>query len=128
MQFPNLFRRYVASMIDVIVIVVLVGLIGNLPITETQNIPPVVIILIVLVAYEPTLSAFACTIGQLAMRIRVRRSHDRLQIGLGRAIARTFAKYMLGAASFLTMPKQREKRAMHDLLAGTLMLDVRDVK
>ncbi len=128
MQFPNLFRRYVASLIDVVVVIALVGIIGNLPITETQNIPPIVIILVVLVAYEPILSAFSCTIGQFVMRIRVRRSQDRLRIGLGRAVTRTFAKYMLGAASFLTMPKQREKRAMHDLLAGTLMLDARDTK
>lgn len=126
MQFPNLLRRYLASLIDVIAVLALVGLIGQLPAAGSENISGIVIFLLVIVLYEPLLTAFACTIGQLAMRIRVRSCKDQARIGFPRAVVRTLVKYCLGALSFLSMPAQKQKRAMHDLAAGTLVLNVSD--
>jgi uncharacterized RDD family membrane protein YckC len=126
MEFPNLFRRYVASLIDVIVVIALVGFIGSSSLTESGNISGVVIFIVVIVAYEPILTVFACTLGQLVMRIRVRHSQAHVRIGFFSALFRTLVKYSLGIISFLTMPMQRERRAMHDLAAGTLVLDAKD--
>lgn len=81
----------------------------------------------VIAAYEPLLTAFACTLGQFAMRIRVRRVEGHSNIGIGRAFLRTLVKYLLGAISFLTMPAQKEKRAMHDIAAGTLVLNSKGI-
>lgn len=128
MQFPSLFRRYVASLIDIIVIIALVGLIGALPIVEPKSISGLTIFIIVIALYEPLLTVFACTIGQLVMRIRVRSSEDQVRIGFVRALSRTFLKYCLGIISVLSMPVQRERRAMHDLVAGTLVLDAKYAK
>jgi uncharacterized RDD family membrane protein YckC len=74
------------------------------------------------------MTVFACTIGQLAMRIRVRKCEGHERIGFFRAVFRTLVKYCLGLLSFLSMPAQRERRAMHDLAAGTLVLDVSQTK
>lgn len=124
MQFPNLFRRYLASLIDVIAVIVIVGFIGQLPAASSENISGIVVFFLVIVLYEPLLTAFACTIGQLTMRIRVRNCKDQKRIGFPRAVLRTLVKYCLGAISFLSMPAQKQKRAMHDLAAGTLVLNV----
>ncbi|MET3135586.1 putative RDD family membrane protein YckC [Oxalobacteraceae bacterium GrIS 1.11] len=128
MQFPNLFRRYVASLIDVIVVIALVGFISTLPITDSKNISGITIFIVVIAVYEPILTVFSCTIGQLVMCIRVRSSQDQVRIGFIRALFRTFVKYCLGIISFLSMPAQRERRAMHDLVAGTLVLNAKDAK
>jgi uncharacterized RDD family membrane protein YckC len=128
MQFPNLFRRYVASLIDLIAVVAFVGFIGKLPLAMPENFSGITVFMIVIVLYEPIFTVFACTIGQLVMRIRVRRCDGQERLGFLRAVFRTLVKYSLGVISFLSMPAQIERRAMHDLAAGTLVLDASDTK
>jgi len=128
MHFPSLFRRYVASLIDLITVIALVGFIGKLPVAMPENFSSITVFMIVIILYEPLLTVFACTIGQLVMRIRVRKCDGQERLGFFRAVFRTLVKYCLGAISFLSMPAQRERRAMHDLAAGTLVLDASDTK
>jgi uncharacterized RDD family membrane protein YckC len=128
MQFPNLFRRYVASLIDLIAVIALVGFIGKLPVAMSENLSGITVFMIVIVLYEPLLTAYACTIGQLVMLIRVRRCDGQERLGFFRAVFRTLVKYSLGVISFLSMPAHRERRAMHDLAAGTLVLDASETK
>jgi uncharacterized RDD family membrane protein YckC len=128
MGYPNLLRRYVASLIDLITVFFLVYLYSRTPLyTPRGNIGPFMFFVIFL-SYEPLLTVFACTPGQASMRFRVRKPEDLRRIALGQAYLRLLVKYALGFISFLTMPARRDRRSIHDLAAGTIVVEASAAK
>jgi uncharacterized RDD family membrane protein YckC len=71
--------------------------------------------------YEPLLTSFFCTIGQAIMGFRVRKVAGG-RISVVQAYVRVIVKYLLGMLSFLTMPARADRRAIHDLAAGTIVV------
>lgn len=73
--------------------------------------------------YEPVCTAMGCTVGNYLKNIRVRRHGDNgRRINLLQAFARYVLKVSLGWLSFVTIHSNREKRAIHDYAAGSVMI------
>jgi uncharacterized RDD family membrane protein YckC len=126
-QIPSLVRRYGASMIDGFFMIFLMVLAAVALQAETEVSVEIRIVAFVLIlfAYEPVLTSRLCTIGQRLTGLRVRRyGNPEERIGLLAAYVRFAVKILLGALSFLTLAFTKEKRAIHDLAAGSIMLQV----
>ena len=57
------------------------------------------------------------------MRFRVRRAYDLRRPGLHTTFLRWFVKVALGIISVLYLPTQKQRRALHDLASGTIVLN-----
>ena len=76
--------------------------------------------------YEPFCMHYACTIGNYVKGIRVRRFKDTTKkMGLVQACFRYLIKLLLGWLSVLSVATNKEKRAIHDLAADTIMIKYR---
>lgn len=128
MTYPNLLRRYTAAAIDVAVVIFIiylgsrVGLAADSDANSTVKWP-----LLLFIVYEPIGNRFGATIGQLLMRFRVRTFNGQKRVPIWRGIIRVFAKYLLGIISFVRMPVQKQRRALHDFLSGTIVLELAEV-
>ena len=123
MSYPNLLRRYLASTIDLVAVFCIVYLYSRTPLYTPGGDQGALVFFGVLASYEPLMTVFACTLGQAAMRFRVRRVERLNRVSIGQAYLRMVVKYFLGVISFLTMPARRDRRAMHDLAAGTIVVE-----
>lgn len=126
--YPNLLRRYLGAGIDGIAIVLLVVLVGQLPFYSGGSEMGMLVFLLVLANYEPVLTTFLCTAGQAAMRFRVRDAVTGGRAPIGRLYIRVVVKAFLGVVSFLTLPARRDRRAIHDLAANTLVVEASSAK
>jgi uncharacterized RDD family membrane protein YckC len=84
--------------------------------------------LFLFVVYEPLCNRYAMTVGQFLMRFRVRTVQGHKRVPLWRGFIRVITKYLLGVISFIRMPIQKERRALHDMIAGTIVLEARDAQ
>lgn len=57
------------------------------------------------------------------MRIRVRTPDGNNRIGIAHAFMRMVVKYLLGLISFLTVPARKDRRAIHDLAARSIVVE-----
>ena len=126
MTYPNLLRRYLASVIDLLAVMFIVYLYSRTPLYTPGEDSGALVFFAVLLSYEPLLTVFLCTLGQAILRFRVRRAEDSTKISLAQAYVRLVVKYALGIISFLTMPARRDRRSIHDLAAGTIVLEARN--
>jgi uncharacterized RDD family membrane protein YckC len=121
-RYPSVVRRYIASVVDMSTVIFLIYLIvqvtGNL-----GSVGNACLFVGVLSCYEPIATVYYATLGQLLMRFRVRRASDLSQLDLSMAWTRAFFKYPLGFISFLSIPVHKEKKALHDLIAGTIVIE-----
>ena len=128
-RYPNLLRRYVAAMIDWVIVILLIVLMGRLASYLGRDQGFALFLAAVAVAvYEPFLTAFLFTAGQGVMRFRVRDLKSGARVPLWRVYLRVVVKAVLGVVSFLTLPARADRRAIHDLAAGTLVLEASDAK
>jgi hypothetical protein len=125
MAYPSLLRRYLATMVDFFVMLFLLYGYAHSPLYETESAGPPHWPLLIFFLYEPFLTRYLCTPGQYLMGFRVRMFVDRSRVPLWRGLMRVFAKYFLSWHSFLTMPRDPQRRAVHDRLAGTVVLSAR---
>jgi len=73
--------------------------------------------------YEPVCTTFGFTIGNLIKGIRVRDiSNTSKRLNIFQALLRYFVKVLLGWVSFITIHFNPERRAIHDLAAGSVMV------
>lgn len=122
MKYPNVTRRYVAALIDGVVIYLLLFLGLSLMALETSLVAKLLAIAVA-ISYEPIFTAKLCTLGQLLMRYRVRSEDGYQHIGILKAYGRFVVKVILGLASLLLIPKSEKKQALHDLVTGTIVLN-----
>ena len=74
--------------------------------------------------YEPVSMTLGCTLGNYLMKIRVRKFENAgKKINLVQAYIRLIVKFFLGWLSFITIGFNKEKRAIHDLAAGTIVIE-----
>ena len=74
--------------------------------------------------YEPVSMTIGCTLGNYLMKIRVRKFENaEKKINLLQAYIRLVVKFFLGWLSFITIGFNKEKRAIHDLAAGTIVIE-----
>ena len=104
MKYPNILRRYLATLLDFFALWCIVYGVSRFPAFTEGGAVAYWALGLALLLYEPLLTAYACTAGQALMRIRVRTPDGLKRIGLVQAIGRMVVKYLLGMISFLTVP------------------------
>jgi uncharacterized RDD family membrane protein YckC len=72
--------------------------------------------------YEPICTSELCTVGQWVMGIRVRDRRNWGRISIPAAYVRISIKILLGFVSFLTIPIDSEKKGIHDIIVGSVVL------
>jgi uncharacterized RDD family membrane protein YckC len=124
-KLPMLVTRYISMLIDVMTIILLAF--GFSRIFEMfENTPDAVrgiTFVFVVILYEPILVSTGATLGQLLMNIRVRNiKNPENKISLPAAFLRTIVKWLLGWISFITISFNQNKRALHDMAGGSIMI------
>jgi len=125
-RYPELTRRYFSSFVDGIIVFTTSMALGLFLQAESLVAVRITAILLVFLNYEPILTSRLCTAGQFAMGIRVRRYnavHER--ISMLAAYLRYVLKLLLGFYSFFAMSFNKERRAVHDLASGSIVVDSR---
>ena len=83
-----------------------------------------VVFIIFFFLYEPLLVSINCTFGQWVTKIRVRKMNAPNQkISFFTALKRFIVKIILGVISFFTIHSNDEKRAIHDMIADSVVID-----
>jgi uncharacterized RDD family membrane protein YckC len=131
MRYAGIWRRLGAALIDFVLLAAAMAAIGWLGLPVFQRVDynsfGVVIVVLLLWLYFALLesSRLQATLGKLALAIQVT-TLDGHRIGFGRATLRTAAKYLSAVIlliGFIMAGVTRRKQALHDLVAGTLVVD-----
>jgi uncharacterized RDD family membrane protein YckC len=127
-EYPSLLKRYQALFIDVMVSLLL--MFGAAAILDRVGEVPdwvrIVLFVVVWGMYEPFCVTFACTLGNFLMGVRVRNASDETKrINILQAYIRFVLKFALGWISFLTIHSNPQKRAIHDMAAGSVVIVVK---
>lgn len=123
-KYPFLLERIQSILIDSILIIACMILISDV-LSNFKNVPDWLraVLLILIFLYEPIMTTFGGTIGNNIKRIQVRKNSDETQsINFFQAIIRYFFKLLLGWLSFITIFSSNKKRAVHDIISGTVMI------
>ncbi len=124
-MYPSLLRRYLATTLDVILVVLILYAYAQTPLSKTQVGSSGWPILLFFV-YEPICNRLGTTFGQYVMGFRVRTMRDGRKVPLWRGFVRLFTKYILGFISFIKMPVHKHRRALHDIISGTIAVEARN--
>ena len=124
-EYPSISDRIQSTFIDTFFIIIMMFVFATV-LDNFETAPDWVRIILfvgVWILYDPLCTSYGCTIGNYIKDIRVRNRDSHSQkISLLNAFIRYVTKIMLGWLSFLTMHTNREKRALHDVFAGSVMV------
>ncbi len=123
-QYPNIARRYLATFIDGLFIITIFVLIAYL-FQGTDKLSVTIRLLtafFMFFVYEPICTSKLCTIGQKILGVRIRSLQANQNISIVSAYIRIVVKIMLGIISFFTIPYSKNKRAIHDFAAGSVVI------
>jgi len=122
---PTIKTRYISILIDGICLLLIAFGISALfeKNADVSGLVRGITIVIVIIFYEPILVTLGCTIGQFFMNIRVRdfRNPEK-KLSFYLVIVRFIIKIILGWLSFLTVTFNINRRAIHDLASGSIMI------
>ena len=124
-MYPLLADRVQSTFIDTILIIVLMFVFSSI-LEKYENAPDwirIFLFVAIWAIYEPACTSMGCTLGNYIKNIRVRQ-HSNLtkRINFFQALIRYVLKFSLGWISFLTIHSNKERRALHDLAAGSVMI------
>lgn len=125
-KYPFMLERIQSILIDSVLIIACMILFSDI-LSNFKNVPDWLraVLLILIFLYEPILTTFGGTIGNNIKGIRVRKNSDETQsITIFQAIIRYFFKLLLGWLSFITIFSSNKKRAIHDIISGTVMIKI----
>ena len=131
MRYAGFWRRLGAFLIDAVLLAVAMAALGRLGLPVYQRVDynafGMVIVVLLLWLYFALLesSRLQATLGKLALAIKVT-TLDGHRIGFGRATLRTVGKYLSAVIlmiGFIMAGFTRRRQALHDLIAGTLVVD-----
>ena len=123
-EYPTLLRRYFSTVIDGLLVLFIIILSSYL-LDNGNDISTSIrvgLILFMFFVYEPVFTSFFCTLGQKITKIRVRKTNHLEHINLFQAYVRIIVKIILGIISFFTIPYSKNKRAIHDMAVGSLVI------
>jgi uncharacterized RDD family membrane protein YckC len=124
-KYPQLSERIQSTFIDMILIIILMFVFANI-LERFDNVPDWVRIGMfagLFIAYEPFCMTLGSTLGNYLKGIRVRKNSDSTKrINIFQAIVRYPVKVFLGWISFLTISSNPKRRAIHDLVSGSVMI------
>ncbi|WP_124979496.1 RDD family protein [Nonlabens xiamenensis] len=127
MQYANLPQRVKALVVDQIILIALLYMTSEF-LSTMEDVPDYVrlgLFISYFLLYEPIfLSLFKGTVGHMFINIKVTRQNDDQQaIPLHKAAIRTLLKLLLGWVSLLTISGSDRKQAIHDSVAGSVVLE-----
>lgn len=124
-KYPQLVDRIQSTFIDTILIVILMFACSGI-LDQFEHVPDwirIIMFIGLFIAYEPLCMTLGATLGNYLKGIRVRNNLDTTKrISLFQAIIRYPVKVLLGWISFLTINSNQKRRAIHDLVSGTVMI------
>ena len=123
-KYPLLIDRIQATFIDMILIIILMIICTSI-LDRFEHVQDWVtkVMCGVIVLYEPIFMAMGGTLGNYLKGIRVRKVSDTTKrINIFQSIGRYPVKLFLGWISFLTISGNTKRRAIHDLVSGTVMI------
>jgi len=125
-KYPILLRRYLATLIDFLIPLVIATVIGKTFSFETEYsiLASELLLVVPFLVYEPLMTSVFATVGQLIFRFRIRKLDEISRINIGQALIRLICKYLLSWVSFLTLPARSDRRAMHDLVSKSIAIHV----
>jgi uncharacterized RDD family membrane protein YckC len=126
LQFPSLLTRVKALVLDSLVILFIFSTL-SVSINYLGDIPTLVkgfMLVFMIYLYDPILTSFfGATLGHRMMNLTVRKYDNQdMNISIGQALIRFFLKVILGWISFLTVTSNEQKRAIHDLASGSIVI------
>jgi len=124
-MYPSLLRRYLATVADVVFIFALIYIYAQTPLSRTEFGASAWWPLLLFALYEPVCTRAGSTIGQFLLGFRVRTIKGGRKVPVWRGIVRLFSKYLLGVVSFIKMPVHRQRRALHDIISGTIVIEAK---
>lgn len=126
-KYPELSDRIQSTFIDTILIIVLMFAFASL-LDKFENVPDwvrIVMFASLFIIYEPICMVLGSTLGNYLKGIRVRKNADSTKkINIIQAIIRYPVKVFLGWISFLTINSNPKRRAIHDLISGSVMIKI----
>jgi uncharacterized RDD family membrane protein YckC len=124
-KYPQLTDRIQSTFIDSILIIILMFVFSNI-LERYEQVPDWVrigLFAFLFLVYEPLCMTIGCTLGNYLKNIRVRKFSDSTKrINIIQALVRYPVKVMLGWVSFLTINSNPKRRAIHDLVSGSVMI------
>ncbi|SRR5258706_13596284 len=124
-EYPLLGDRVQSTFIDTILMVTLMFVFASI-LDKYENVPDWVRIVLFVglwAVYEPLCTTFGATPGNYIKKIRVRQfGASSKRINIFQALIRYILKILLGWVSFLTIHSNKERRAIHDFVAGSVMI------
>lgn len=126
-KYPLLKTRIQSTLIDSVVIIIMLAIVANIIdyFPETTETVRMLLFVLVFVLYEPICITYGCTLGNYISKIRVRSAEDTSKrINLFQAIYRYPIKALLGIISFFTINVNPRKRAIHDMLTGSVVIEL----
>jgi len=126
-QYPLLGDRIQSTFIDTMLMVILMFVFAEI-LEHFDNVPDwvrIVLFISLWGVYEPLGTTLGCTLGNYIKNIRVRQAGDpEERINFFQALLRYALKILLGWLSFLTIHSNKERRAIHDFAAGSVMIRI----
>lgn len=124
-KYPQLTDRIQSTFIDTILIIILMFAFASI-LDKFDNVPDWVRMVMfagLFIAYEPLCMTLGSTLGNYLKGIRVRKNSDSTKhINIFQAIIRYPVKVLLGWVSFLTINSNPKRRAIHDLVSGSVLI------
>jgi len=131
-EYANLPSRVKALVIDQIIVIALMYVVSELfgIFSEVSNTSRILALVLIFFVYEPLfVSLFGGSIGHSYSKITVRSENDESKkIPFVFAVLRLLVKLALGWVSLLTVTGSEKKKAIHDMVAQSVILDVEQSK
>ncbi|MEQ9378498.1 MAG: RDD family protein [Imperialibacter sp.] len=125
-EYPGVLARVKAVIVDgAILLLMMVG--ASMAFSAFSDVPEsvkIAVVIFVFILYDPLLtSLFGGTLGHMTTGIRVKRESDeRKNILFTSAIVRFLLKGLLGWISLLTVMGNERRKAIHDYVAGSVVV------
>ena len=124
--YPHISNRVKAAFVDAVVIILLMLLFTDV-FSRFESVPDyykIVAFVFIFLAYEPVMvSVFGFSLGHFLNDLRVKRhSNPSKNLNIFLAVLRFVLKSLLGWISLLTISGNPERRAIHDLLADSVVI------
>lgn len=124
-KYPQLMERIQSSFIDMLLIVIMMFVFASIldRYEDVEDWVRIAMFAGLFVVYEPLCMSLGFTLGNYLKGIRVRKhTNTTKRINFLQAIVRYPVKILLGWISFLTINSNPERRAIHDMVSGTVMI------
>ncbi len=123
--YPSMLNRLQAMFFDfwIIVAIVMLLFVNFFDMYEERLVGlKIILFLIILFIYDPIGAMTGGTIGYRTMGMKIRREDGISRISIAQAYKRSFVKFLLGMLTFFWIGSDPKRRALHDKVAGTVVL------